>query len=426
MTKTAVAVGWEDYQHHHQFHIHWNIGDDAVYNTYSTTTMMMDPLRNNYNHWVAVVASTVSVHDDPLFVAYSQLQPFDHDVVDQSFFFLSSSIRWMILTTIAAAAQSQILLRHHFSLSSSQHQAKVTVIMMGGGATMTIDALSHNKIMKTMISSAIVVIASLLSSADAATCQICDGAEDYREDLLAPSPEFFGFPGLEMKCKDVVLMSTEIDEFSEDCPNFRYFEAFCCPSVASSCSICQGVQLVFSDLEIPDSDGVTCGLAAFLAAQYNVTSQECTDMHMLESLCCPCGDDPLNSDSTSAQSSDNGEKTPSSACKFCVDKEVLEDVEIPGFDGETCGSFALGASTFEDTSEECSGIETVELVCCPEPSITVPTGSPPSNTAAALRLSTLNVVASTISVALWLWLLTSPLLFEKSVVCITAAPKGTL
>jgi len=83
MTKTAVAVWWS-YQHHHQFHIHWNIGDDAVHNSYSTMMMMMDPRRNNYHPWMAVVASTVAVHDDPLFVAYSQLQLFDH--VDQSFF----------------------------------------------------------------------------------------------------------------------------------------------------------------------------------------------------------------------------------------------------------------------------------------------------------------------------------------------------
>ncbi len=79
MTKAAVAVC--DRHHHRQFHIHWDNADDAVDNTYSTT--MMEPRRKSHQ-WVAAVASNAAVRDDPVVVAYFQLQPlFDH--VDQSF-----------------------------------------------------------------------------------------------------------------------------------------------------------------------------------------------------------------------------------------------------------------------------------------------------------------------------------------------------
>ena len=137
----------------------------------------------------------------------------------------------------------------------------------------------------------LLVASGLFSSSGvgAASCSVCDGVE-YREDLVIPSPEFNG-----ATCKDAVLFAETYDDTDESCPEFRLvLEPFCCPSVALTCSICQGPTLL-DDLEIPDTDGVTCGQLALVMFGYEATSANCTIIQDVEEFCCPDEYDPTTS-----------------------------------------------------------------------------------------------------------------------------------
>ena len=96
---------------------------------------------------------------------------------------------------------------------------------------------------------------------------------------------------------------------------------------------------------------VSSSLTEAVAAKDDITLQL-----VAQAFCCPF------SPSTSS----------SSPCIFCesTPSKVLDGIELPlpGFDGVTCGILALGASTFEDTSEECIGSAIAELACCPDQS----------------------------------------------------------
>ena len=110
-----------------------------------------------------------------------------------------------------------------------------------------------------------------------APCKVCDG--DFRQDMLVPFESVDG-----ATCADVVLLETSID-----CPSRRYAEALCCPSAASTCSICKGTKLL-ADVEVTDYSGVTwsCRELAFYAANLEATSQNCTTYRYgFEMYCCP-------------------------------------------------------------------------------------------------------------------------------------------
>ena len=108
-----------------------------------------------------------------------------------------------------------------------------------------------------------------------ASCVVCDG--DFRPDMLVPFESIDG-----VTCEDIVF------ETSVDCFNRQYAEALCCPSAASTCSICKGTQLS-ADVEVTDSDGATwtCREVAYYAANREATSADCSSYHSYEEYCCP-------------------------------------------------------------------------------------------------------------------------------------------
>jgi hypothetical protein len=110
------------------------------------------------------------------------------------------------------------------------------------------------------------------------SCKVCDG--DVRENM--PIPDVIA------TCEDIVALAEIIDETSDDCPILQYAEALCCPSAASTCSICKGTKL-FADVEVVDSTGVTltCGEVALDAAEYEALSTDCESYQSLEEYCCP-------------------------------------------------------------------------------------------------------------------------------------------
>jgi hypothetical protein len=115
-------------------------------------------------------------------------------------------------------------------------------------------------------------------------CQVCDGAK-YREDMAIPVPELAG-----ATCESVILVAQNNVDATSGCLDLKYAEALCCPSVASTCSICQGAQL-YDYLELPDY-ALTCGEFAFQVAEFDVASQDCTDFQRVEQICCPDAYDP--------------------------------------------------------------------------------------------------------------------------------------
>ncbi len=134
-------------------------------------------------------------------------------------------------------------------------------------------------------------------------------------------------------CADVVL------ETSIDCPRRQFAEALCCPSAASTCSICKGTKLL-ADVEVTDYLGVTwsCREIAYYAANFEATSQNCTNTRNdFEKYCCP--DAP---------------------CKVC-DGDFRQDMLVPfeNVDGATCADAVLGSSLY------CSSRQFAEALCCP-------------------------------------------------------------
>ena len=92
----------------------------------------------------------------------------------------------------------------------------------------------------------------------------------------------------DMTCEDVVRWAEAIDEDSADCSSLKLTEALCCPSVASTCSICKGAELL-ADVEIEHNTGATfsCWRVAYSAANLEATSTSCTSYHGYEESCCP-------------------------------------------------------------------------------------------------------------------------------------------
>jgi hypothetical protein len=92
----------------------------------------------------------------------------------------------------------------------------------------------------------------------------------------------------DMTCEDVVSWAEAIDEDSAVCSSLKMAEALCCPSAASTCSICKGTKLL-ADVEIVDYVGATfkCSQTAYYAANLDETSAECTSYLGYEASCCP-------------------------------------------------------------------------------------------------------------------------------------------
>jgi hypothetical protein len=194
------------------------------------------------------------------------------------------------------------------------------------------------------------------NSPSGATCNICDGV-DIREDVEIPLDELDG-----VTCADVVIYSQTVDASSEVCDTYTFFEALCCPSAASTCSICKGAKLK-ADFIVPGTDGLSCGYVAYEAAAYEIGSENCTVYEGAEAFCCPDAENV------------------NSPCYLCGDAgdESFDDVQIPGdATGLTCGQVALEAIDYESTSEECSALRAYADSCCPgatDPPISIP--SPP-------------------------------------------------
>ena len=199
------------------------------------------------------------------------------------------------------------------------------------------------------------------STSPTALCNFCDGGT-VRQDTEIP---YFGgyFDG--QTCGDILTSTESEGATSESCGDAIFAEALCCPSKASTCSICKGVDLR-DDVIIPGSGGLTCVQLAYLATLEEMTSANCTNFQDLEAYCCPDPD------------------IHNSKCYLCGEDGVgmNDEVQIPDADvGVTCGLLAQSYVSYDLNSPECLQLTEVENLCCPflssEPSSSGNIFSPP-------------------------------------------------
>ncbi len=183
----------------------------------------------------------------------------------------------------------------------------------------------------------------LTSTSPTELCNFCDGGT-VRQDTEIPY--FDGYFGGQT-CGDILTSTESEGATSEKCGDAIFTEALCCPSKASTCSICKGVDLR-DDVIIPGSGGLTCVELAYSATFVEMTSANCTMLQDLEAYCCPDPDSPK--------------------CYLCGEDGVgmNDEVQIPDADvGVTCGLLALAYVSNDSTSPECLGLTEVESLCCP-------------------------------------------------------------
>jgi hypothetical protein len=174
-----------------------------------------------------------------------------------------------------------------------------------------------------------------------ATCNFCNSGE-VREDMEIPYEAG-------TTCEDIIGPAELVGADSDECELFKSAEALCCPSEASTCSICQGTALL-GDVVVPGLEGMTCAEVAFGVAVFEMTSANCTSFQDLEAFCCRDPD------------------VHSSKCWLCgEDGVVLDDVQLQGMEDEfTCGYIALSAISYDVTSAECIDVLSIGLddLCC--------------------------------------------------------------
>jgi hypothetical protein len=185
---------------------------------------------------------------------------------------------------------------------------------------------------------------------DVALCNFCDGGS-IRGDTLIPDQDG-------ITCERALEIVATEESSSENCAAAQYAEALCCPSKASTCSICKGADLR-EDVVVPGSDGMTCVEVAYFVAEYEMTSANCTLYQDLEAFCCPDPD------------------IHSKKCYLCGEDgfgSINDDVQAPGEkDGWTCGMEAQWVVQYDADSDQCVNLQSgAEDICCPS-STAIPT-----------------------------------------------------
>lgn len=101
-------------------------------------------------------------------------------------------------------------------------------------------------------------------------------------------------PNLEVAgntCQTYVDYASSLEDTSADCIQLQQGAyTLCCPAqVESPCEFCAatGGITVDAEMEIPNADGTTCGLAATYAESIDATNEQCETVQMAEATCCP-------------------------------------------------------------------------------------------------------------------------------------------
>jgi len=141
------------------------------------------------------------------------------------------------------------------------------------------------------------------------------------------------------------------------CRSVQQAQDVCCPEpITNPCTFCEeGIDNL--DLELPQSGGRTCGTVNTLAATMEQGSELCTTLKQAEILCCPL---------------------PAKFCTFCP--EGIPDPTIVMSGGQSCGSMQASGASIPSNSDLCSEFQAVESQCCPVSVSVPPTKSPSAAT----------------------------------------------
>jgi len=141
------------------------------------------------------------------------------------------------------------------------------------------------------------------------------------------------------------------------CRSVQQAQDVCCPEpITDPCTFCEeGIDNL--DLELPQSGGRTCGTVNTLAATMEQGSELCTTLKQAEILCCPL---------------------PAKFCTFCP--EGIPDPTIVMSGGQSCGSMQASVASIPSNSDLCSEFQAVGSQCCPVSVSVPPTKSPSAAT----------------------------------------------
>ena len=168
----------------------------------------------------------------------------------------------------------------------------------------------------------------------------CSFCPGVTTDVLLEIPDSDG-----LNCGLVVTITAPMfEEGTDNCTELQTFERYCCPSEndGSSCSFCEGVDEL-GDTVI--SEGVTCRDTAQFLPFIAGDSAECADFKLLETVCCPSVVTP-----------------PESPCSFCTGLDVLENVS---YEGTSCETAVAIVGALDSTSEDCTIAQAYQSICCP-------------------------------------------------------------
>lgn len=181
------------------------------------------------------------------------------------------------------------------------------------------------------------------------TMRMCTFCED---GMIDASLEIPGTEG--RTCGSQKERTENLNGLTNLCRTIQQAEDVCCPeSIVNACTFCEeGIDNL--DLELPDSEGRTCGTVNALAATMEEGSELCTILKQAESKCC---------------------QLPAGFCTFC--QEGIPDPTIVMSGGQSCGSMQAAVASVQSDSDLCLEFKAVESQCCP-------VSLPPTNPSAAL------------------------------------------
>lgn len=110
----------------------------------------------------------------------------------------------------------------------------------------------------------------------AQTCSICKGAKLFADVIVADST------GVTQSCREVAFNDADLETTSTDCTLYHNYELYCCPDVCEHGDFC-------TDMTIPISDilGLMCKHIVVEAETTAETSNFCPSLKFVEALCCP-------------------------------------------------------------------------------------------------------------------------------------------
>ena len=206
-------------------------------------------------------------------------------------------------------------------------------------------------------------------------CSFCEGG--------IPDEDLMPIQAGGNTCGQVKTLTVKESSDSVLCPILTQLESSCCP-LPLPCLFCED-GMPEPDYEVFGT-GQTCSAIKLLAANEGVETNICMAIQQMETSCCPASASPTTEVTTISPTNVPATQSPtaqlvsptssqptldpdfmSKVCTFCEDGMIDVDLEIPGRQGETCGSQKDRTNNLNALTPLCRTIQQAEDVCCPKP-----------------------------------------------------------